>query len=218
MDTFRKHEQFEIEVLDLLKTNRFSNPLVFGGGTMLRLCHDLPRYSADLDFWFLKDIGYTAYFNKIRDFLKLHYELTDAHIKINTLLLEIRSRNYPRRLKIEIRKNNKEQDYQDKIAFSKYATKQVVLKTHTLNQTLRNKIDALVNRKEIRDGFDLEFILRKGIPLPTLSVKTKSEILKTIDRFTERDFRVTLGSTLESEMREYYTLNRFDYLKSMVGI
>lgn len=218
MDTFRKHEQFEIEVLDLLKNNRFSNPLVFGGGTMLRLCHDLPRYSADLDFWFLKDIGYTAYFNKIRDFLKLHYELTDAHIKINTLLLEIRSRNYPRRLKIEIRKNNKEQDYQDKIAFSKYATKQVVLKTHTLNQTLRNKIDALVNRKEIRDGFDLEFILRKGIPLPTLSVNTKSEILKTIDRFTERDFRVTLGSTLESEMREYYTLNRFDYLKSMVGI
>jgi len=48
-------ERFELEVLDRLKRGRFLERLVFGGGTMLRLCHGLNRYSVDLDFWLLPD-------------------------------------------------------------------------------------------------------------------------------------------------------------------
>jgi len=44
MDTFQQHEVFEIEVLDKMHRSRALEPLVFGGGTMLRLCHELPRY------------------------------------------------------------------------------------------------------------------------------------------------------------------------------
>ena len=54
MDIFKQHEIFEIEVFDRMKSARALNPLVFGGGTMLRLCHELNRYSTDLDFWFVK--------------------------------------------------------------------------------------------------------------------------------------------------------------------
>ena len=57
MDIFKQHEIFEIEVLDRMKSARMLDPLVFGGETMLRLCHDLNRYSVDLDFWFLKKIS-----------------------------------------------------------------------------------------------------------------------------------------------------------------
>jgi hypothetical protein len=45
MDIFRQHEIFEIEVLDKMNSIRALDPLVFGGGTMLRLCHELNRYS-----------------------------------------------------------------------------------------------------------------------------------------------------------------------------
>ena len=40
MDIFRQHEAFEIEVLDRMNSAKVLEPLVFGGGTMLRLCHE----------------------------------------------------------------------------------------------------------------------------------------------------------------------------------
>jgi hypothetical protein len=49
MDILQQHEIFEIEVLDLMKNARILGPLVFGGGSMLRLCHELNRYSVDLE-------------------------------------------------------------------------------------------------------------------------------------------------------------------------
>ena len=53
MQDLIKQEQFELEVLDRLKSGRFLDRLAFGGGTMLRLCYGLDRYSIDLDFWLL---------------------------------------------------------------------------------------------------------------------------------------------------------------------
>ena len=55
MTVLERHEMFEIEVLDRLKSARILDRLVFGGGTMLRLCHDMPRFSAELDFWKLRE-------------------------------------------------------------------------------------------------------------------------------------------------------------------
>jgi hypothetical protein len=37
VDIFNQHEVFEIEVLDRLNSAKLLDPLVFGGGTMLRL-------------------------------------------------------------------------------------------------------------------------------------------------------------------------------------
>jgi predicted nucleotidyltransferase component of viral defense system len=66
MNIFEKHENFEIEVLEKLKNARLLDSLVFGGGTMLRLCHELKRYSVDLDFWRIKDTAETILFDKIK--------------------------------------------------------------------------------------------------------------------------------------------------------
>jgi len=43
-------ERFELEVLDRLNSGKFLTHIVFCGGTMLRLCHNLNRFSVDLDF------------------------------------------------------------------------------------------------------------------------------------------------------------------------
>jgi predicted nucleotidyltransferase component of viral defense system len=213
MDTFRQHEQFEIEVLDKLRNLRLLQPIVFGGGTMLRLCHDLNRYSADLDFWFVKPVDQEAYFAQFRQLVEGSIELTDAQMEHYTLLFELRSSAYPKRLKIEIRRELLDIDFQEKIAYSKFANRQVVLKALTLEQAMNNKVAAFIDRGEIRDGFDIEFLLRKGIPLPKLEPDKRRKIAQSIDRLKDLDFRVKLGSILEKEVREYYIEQKFSFLE-----
>lgn len=216
MDILRRHEIFEIEALERLKNAKLLEPLVFGGGTCLRLCYELNRYSADLDFWFIKKVNIRAYFRKLRNLLNEAYELTDAQIRFYTLLFEFRSKDYPRQLKIEIRKKARECDFQERIAFSRYSSKQVILKIHTLEQAMKNKIGAALERREIRDCFDIEFLLRQGIAL-TASGKKLAELKKIISKFKEKDYKVTLGSTLEPTLRKYYAQNRFSYLLEKIN-
>ena len=215
MDTLRKHEIFEIEVLEKLKNGDFLRSLVFIGGTMLRLCYELGRYSTDLDFWFIKKTEQKVYFNKLKSYLGEFYEITDAQLKFNSLLLEIRSKDYPKRLKIEIRKELKECDTQERIAFSKYGTNQVVLRVVTLEEAMKNKIKAALDRKDIRDFFDIEFILRQGIMLPG-NERELSELKAIVSEFKENDYKVALGSLLDSDTRKYYVKNKFDYLLSKI--
>jgi hypothetical protein len=187
--------------------------LVFGGGTMLRLCHELNRYSVDLGFWFVKRISEEDYFQRLRKAFEQDYEITDAEMKLNTLLLELRSASYPKRLKLEIRREVKDFDTQEKIAFSRFSTKQVVVRAHTLDQTMKNKIEAFLDRGEIRDCFDIEFLLRRGIGLPDLPDNKLLAFRKKLAEFKDRDFRVKLGSILESDIRDYYATQRFRYLE-----
>ena len=216
MYNLHKHEIFEIEVLEKLNNARFLEPLVFGGGTMLRLCWGLPRYSVDLDFWFIKKINQKRYFSKLKEYLSSLYELTDSNIKFYSLLFEIRTANYPNRLKIEIRKETEPCDFEQKIAFSPYATRQVALRVHTLGQTLRNKIAAALDRKDIRDCFDIEFLLRQGLSLEAdIDKLNKLKIL--LLSFKERDYKVTLGSLLDEKVRKYYSINKFDYLLAKIN-
>jgi hypothetical protein len=213
MDILKQHEIFEMEVINMMNSNRLLDSLVFGGGSMLRLCHELNRYSVDLDFWFIKDIQQDDFFEKITLTVNKEYEITDKQKKHFILLLELRSSKYPRRLKIEIRRKIEEYDYQEKIAFSKFSTKQVLLKAHTLEQSMKNKIMAFIDRGEIRDCFDLEFLLRKGIELPVMDKKQLLAFNKKISRLRDADYKVKLGSILDSNIRDFYVQNKFSFLK-----
>lgn len=217
MDILRQHEIFEIEVLDKMKCAKVLEPLVFGGGSMLRLCHELNRYSVDLYFWFVKRVSQDDYCTKILEILAKDYEITDSRMKHYTLLFELRSGLYPRRLKIEIRRRAEDCDFQEQIAFSRFSTKQVVLRAHTLNQSMRNKIAAFLDRGAIRDCFDIEFLLRRGIEFPALTGSQSQVFQKKLARFKDRDFKVTLGSILEGDIREYYISQRFTYLSGKVS-
>ena len=218
MDILRQHEIFEIEVLDRMKSARLLEPLVFGGGSMLRLCHELNRYSVGLDFWFIRQISQDDFFDKIKRAFERDYEITDAEMKHYTLVVELRSASHPRRLKIEMRREVKDCDYQEKIALSGFSTRQVLLKAHTLEQTMKNKIEAFLDRGEIRDCFDIEFLLRRGVELPEKAGGRFEEILKKMEKFRDADFKVKLGSILERDMREYYAANRFGYLKEKLVV
>ncbi|MBW1803705.1 MAG: nucleotidyl transferase AbiEii/AbiGii toxin family protein, partial [Deltaproteobacteria bacterium] len=196
MDFLRQHEIFEIEVLEGMNSAKLLDPLIFGGGSMLRLCHELNRYSVDLDFWFVKAIPQDDFFDKCGKAFEKYYEITDAQMKHYTILFELRSAQYPKRLKIEMRREWKECDYQQNIAFTRFSTRQVLLKTHTLDQTMENKIKAFLDRGEIRDCFDIEFMIRRGVDMPLNDERQLTTFQKMLSRLKDRDFKVKLGSII----------------------
>lgn len=210
-----KQEQFELEVLERLQSKKLLNNLVLGGGTMLRLCFGLNRFSVDLDFWIIKDIDTNKLFKNIKDYLSQFYILKDSTDKFYTLLFEIRSKDFPRSLKIEIRKEKKKIKTEQAIAYSKYSNMQVFLKIISLEEMMKAKIAAFLERKEIRDVFDMEFLLKKGVGLDT-SPQAMKKLLEQIDSFTKKDYTVKLGSLLEQEQRKYYVDENFKILKAAI--
>ena len=74
MDILHQHEVFEIKVLDRLNRAKLLDPLVFGGGSMLRLCHELNRYSVDLDFWFVRKTSQPTFFERLQTALAEEYD------------------------------------------------------------------------------------------------------------------------------------------------
>lgn len=212
MEDLIKQEQFELEVLDRLNSARFLNDLILSGGTMLRLCFGINRFSVDLDFWLIKNINKSKLFQDLKGYLAQFYTLTDYANKFYTLIFEIKSKDYPRLLKIEIRKEKKEVKTEQAIAYSKYSNKQVLLRVVSLEEMMKEKIEVFLDRKEIRDVFDIEFLLKKGINL-NASEETLKKVLKEIDALTKKDYAVKLGSILEKEQRGYYLSNNFKILK-----
>jgi hypothetical protein len=217
MKRLQDHEGFEMSLLQWLRSKRFLEPLVFGRGTMLRLCHELPRYSLDMDFWFFREIDFSHFFSWLRDVLTKEHDVTDAQDKYYSLLFEIRKARGAPRLKIEMRKKVAPMgSSEEKIAFSPHFPTQVLVRGFTLRQMFQNKVQALIDRGEIRDAFDLEFLARKGVVME-LEEQQSQKVRKKLRGFKKRDFDVKLGSILVPELREYYRENRFRYLEEKLG-
>jgi len=205
-------EQFEIEVLEQLNRKRFLDKIIFGGGTMLRLCYGLHRFSVDLDFWIVKKTDAQKLYRDIKNYLGQIYTVTDAQNKYYTILFEIKSKNYPRRLKIEIRKEKKDIISEKAIAYSAYSNTQVLLNTVSLNDMMISKIQAFTERKEIRDIFDIEFLYKKGVKLPD-DKPALNQLLSIINKLTKKDYTVKLGSIVSADQRKYYTQENFKIIK-----
>lgn len=216
MQTLQNLEKLEIEVLELLNSIKVLDYLYFGGGTMLRLCHNLNRYSTDLDFWLDTNTDSKSFFTTIKKSLSENYRLVDSANKKFTLLYEIKSISVNRSLKIEIRKEKQNFEWERKIAFSKFTNKQVLVKGLTLKQMMLNKFDALLSRKIIRDVFDIEFLVMRGVDLPGEKAKLQNA-MQIINNFKEQDYKVTLGSILDEKERKFYLENRFQLLKEEIS-
>lgn len=212
MQALQNLEKLEIEILDLFNSIRVLDSLYFGGGTMLRLCHNLNRYSTDLDFWLDENEDSKSIYLTIKKSLSGNYKLTDSANKKFTLLFELKSPLVNRSLKIEIRKEQQNFEWERKIAFSGFTNKQVMVKGLTLSQMMENKFEALLSRKIIRDAFDIQFMLMRGVELPADKNKLQ-QALEVINNFKEQDYKVTFGSILDASDRKYYLETRFNLLK-----
>lgn len=131
------------------------------------------------------------------------------------MLFELKSPRYPRNLKIEIRKEPKKVQTEKIIAYSRFANDQVFLTAVSLEDMMRLKIETFIQRKEIRDAFDLEFLLKKGVALPS-DTEILEKITKVLESLSKRDYTVKLGSLLENEQRKYYVSENFKILKRAI--
>lgn len=210
-----EQERFEMEVLDRLNSARFLRLLIFYGGTMLRLCHGMDRFSVDLDFRIADPAREKTVFRDILTFLSGLYSMKEAADKFHTLIFELRSPAYPRSLKIEIRKGSERLKTEQAIAYSPHSTRQVLVQTVTLREMMSLKTKALLDRREIRDAYDMEFLVKRGIS-PAADQKILDRILRRIESFTKNDYSVKLGSLLGPEQRAYYREHNFRLLKAAV--
>jgi len=206
-----KHEQLEMEILEGLNSRKLLSHVIFCGGTMLRLCHELNRYSVDLDFWLISKEKRDYIFEQMKDYLRERFLIKTSHKRFDSILIEFARKGYPRNLKIEIREDKEKVKHEEKIAFSKHSSTQVMVKAATLEEMMRAKIETFLTRVGIRDAFDLEFLLRRGIKLDASSKELK-EMAKLVKKFKTKDYRVTLGSLLEFKDRKYYKEANFRYL------
>ena len=76
-------------------------------------------------------------------------------------------------------------------------------------------MEAFLDRKEIRDVFDMEFLFKRGIDIDA-PIKTLEDILIGIESLTRKDYTIKLGSLLEEEQRSYYINENFKILKSAI--
>ncbi len=211
MQDLIKHEQFEMEVLEKLYNNKILPKLIFVGGTMLRLCYGLDRYSVDLNFWLKDRKDENEVFNRIKKVINDNYIAKDIFNKHFTMLFEFKSRNYPRALKIEIRKEQRKIKPIKAIAYSPNSNIQIILNAISLEDMMAEKISAFLDRGEIRDVYDIEFLTRRGIKL-NLDKNTAEKIKNKILNLKINDYKVKLASLLSADKRSYYNKSNFRIL------
>jgi hypothetical protein len=217
MQRLRDHEIFEMTMLQWLRSKRFLGSLAFGGGTMLRLCHELPRFSLEMGFCFFKELDYERFYNRLYHALSQDHDVTCAQNNHESILLEIRREPRMPKFEIEIRKSAAPPgSTEEKIAFSFYSPTQVLVRGFTLREMLRNTVHTLMDHGDIRDMFDLEFLARKGLAF-NLSREQREKVIRWVKGFKKRDLDVKLGSTLLPEVRDHYKQQGFAYLKEVLS-
>jgi hypothetical protein len=211
------NEALQMAMLQWLGSKRFLGSLAFGEGTMLRLCHELPRYSRNMDFWFFKEEDYEDFYSRLYNALVRGFHVTDARNNSSSILLEVRKEGRMPKLKIKIHKSIAPLgSSEEKIAFSSHFPAQVLVRGFTLWQMLKDKVLAFIDSGEIVDAFDLEFLVRKGVAL-CVSEKQREKVMRRLRGFTKKDFEVKLGGVLLPELRDYYKQQGFAHLEEKLS-
>ena len=78
---------------------------------------------------------------------------------------------------------------------------------------MKSKIEAFLSRKEIRDAYDIEFLLKRGILLSAEN-EIPSKLLAELKKLGKKDFSVKLGTLLDASARKYYLENGFRILET----
>ena len=173
-------EFYEILLLNELSKEHFSRNIAFKGGTALRLVYQSPRFSDELDFSIINEIKVKDVFGFAKKVSReFGLEIIDLHEKRNTIIAEfsiqeiLLPQNF--RLKIEISKRIiNENDCELKILTSPTSPYQVLMKVVKIDSILKEKKDAVIDRKQPRDIFDIWFISQKvNLPFENMLISNE---------------------------------------------
>lgn len=206
----------QITLAGLHRAEFFKNA-AFYGGTCLRIFHNLPRFSEDMDFSLLSnDEGFTLipYFDAVKnEFHSLGRDVTitrkekqtnveSAFLKENTEIYSLKF-NSEKKIKIKI-----EVDINPPLGFE---TEQKLLlqpysfmtRCFTLPNLFAGKMHALIFRKwqgrvKGRDWFDFEWYVKKNIPLNLAHFLARAQQFSSleVENFTPEDFKKLLNDKI----------------------
>lgn len=178
-------EYYELLVLNEISEKSWSKNLIFKGGTALRLAYGSPRFSDDLDFSYNKTIRADEIFTFAREISKKYnLKIRETVEKRETILAEfsIRHMEIPQafRLKLEVSKrSSKTLQYEVRLLRSPVTPFEVLFNVQTLESILSEKLNAIQDRNEPRDIFDVWYICKKlDRPLPDIPEKTDAKRFK----------------------------------------
>jgi len=173
-------EFYEILLLNELSKEHFSRNIAFKGGTALRLVYQSPRFSDDLDFSIINEIKVKDVFGFAKKVSReFGLEIVDLHEKRNTIIAEfsiqeiLLPQNFRLKIKISKRIIN-ENDCELKILTSPTSPYQVLMKVVKIDRILKEKKDAVIDRKQPRDIFDIWFISQKvNLPFENMLISNE---------------------------------------------
>lgn len=187
-------EEWEMKILKILFDSPLGKKLIFKGGTALRLTYNSPRFSEDLDFSLTSKLSESLFEKILRKIEDKYPELSISEIRhkfyTHFCLFKIKESWLPQifSVKIEVSKRQKEEKSEIKTLTSPTTTIQVITRVQTLDQILKDKLQAAKTRAEPRDLFDIWYIyqvkrLPEKLPKSTIpEIRLKSELRKFLPK------------------------------------
>lgn len=202
-------EEYEMLLLKEIFESEFGLSLVFKGGTALRLAYNSPRFSEDLDFNLINEMDKEKFIEFIKGVGKKYPGIVEveANEKYYTVfaLIKIKIEYLDRAfsIKIEISKRTgewvKDKDYDDKVIKSEVAPLTVLARVASLELILKEKEEAMKNRKVARDVFDYWFInqlFKKEVKVD-FSGYDKVQVLSELHKLLARPYWRLIDTWLE---------------------
>lgn len=223
------HEEREVQFLAGIAADPvLALHLAFKGGTALRLVYLCDRYSDDLDFDLVRqETTPRGLLDRLTRIAKeQNLEITDSWIKRRTILLEVRSKGWKRKLKIEVSllpRSAHVQTVVRNIVTSVFPTSVNVL-TYPLPVMLAGKMLAVLERpyRTPRDLYDLFWLLSRGVEEDMLYMQEAATIAATkalvqqrpelhrallakVTTFSDAQIATELGALLPRSQRRWAT-------------
>lgn len=168
-----------------------SEAMLFKGGTALRLIHESPRYSEDLDFTstLARERDIEALLKKT--LVEVNREGVDMSMTESKptsggylAIIESTAGDWKTRILINVSLRPGEVE-KDTIMVSNPFSPPYLVFALQEDQMIREKISALLDRKKPRDFFDLYYILRSGMSRKVV-VSHKDELLGETDKIDDK--------------------------------
>ena len=191
--THLAREFVQLEILRRFSASELRRIACFKGGTALHLVFNMERYSEDLDFSLTFPFSAQRILSMTKDILKTE-DITDAVVKRNTVLVEMRQFFRPQNFRVKLEINTDDiVPAELKTMYSEYVPASFDLQIMRTDYLVAQKIRALLERKKGRDLYDFWFILRTKLPLevPLISELTGLPQLEVIPRLEKHIVRLS---------------------------
>lgn len=189
-------EECEMMILKEILESKYGKNLVFKGGTALRLAYGSVRFSEDLDFDLVEDFERKDFFEFVNKIVSKYdfIEEVETADKKNTIFAVFKIKiPYLERgfsIKVEISKREKSDKFNIRMLRSETTNLTVLANVIDVLSILRDKKEAMKNRKKARDVFDYWFInqiLRKDVT-PNFSGYNKEQAKAELHKLLPSDY------------------------------